>query len=70
MSGELYLIDDERGWFVIHESQTGDISGIDGPFASRLSAIFAGRDMALRLDADFAEEEAGQVLAFPEREEG
>lgn len=70
MSGELYLMDDERGWFVVHESRGGDSSGIDGPFASRLSAVLAGRDLASRLDADFAEGEAGRVLVFPEREEG
>lgn len=70
MSGQLYLLSDERGHFIVHESRHGDSSGIDGPYASRMSAVLAGRDMAVRLDADFAEGEAGQVLAFPEREEG
>lgn len=70
MSGELYLMDDERGWFVILESRRGDSSGIDGPYASRMSAVFAGRGMAVRLDADFAEGEAGKVLAFATESEG
>lgn len=54
MNGEVYLAEDARGWLAIHESESGDSSGIEGPFPSYPGAVKAGRDFATRLGAEFA----------------
>lgn len=54
MNGEVYLAEDARGWLVIHESEHGDSSGMEGPFPSYPTAVKAGRDLAARLEAEFA----------------
>lgn len=51
MSGEVYLAEDERGWLMIHKSQYGDSSGMEGPFASTVQAQAAAKDMAERFGA-------------------
>ncbi|PZN97779.1 MAG: hypothetical protein DCF30_15870 [Hyphomicrobiales bacterium] len=63
--GEVYLCEDERGWLVIHESEGGDSSGMEGPFPSNALAYAAAIDMADRYGARCTAKKAGKLLAFP-----
>jgi hypothetical protein len=67
MSGEVYLAEDERGWLVIHESEHGDSSGMEGPFHSDTLALAAAQGMAERYSARFIKAEARRSIATAQR---
>lgn len=58
MNGEVYLSEDARGWLAIHESESGDSSGMEGPFPSYPRAERAAKDFAARLGAVYAPDRA------------
>lgn len=67
MSGEVYLLEDPRGWCVVHETRYGDSSGIEGPFLSDALAVAAAKDMAERFGARFSQAEARRSIASARR---